>query len=171
MEKRQKIFLTIGIVITLLIIVQIIIFYIIRKKNNDSTDAGSTNRADTLQQLMVSYFGQNWPTVFGGILLCILIILILLFFIFKKFSDKEINISPGSQTILTVGATIYFIIFSLFSVYLFVRMIREKNNDTKDTNSEKINLLKISGLILAAIFGILIIFGLGAYIFMKKKNQ
>lgn len=169
MEKRQKIFLVIGIIIAILVLVQIVIFYLIRKNGKDTTDVGSTERATTLEHLMRSYFGNNWPVVFGGILLCIFIILILLFFIFKKAGNEEIEISPGKQTVLTVGATVYFIIFSLFTVFLFVKMLKDENNNTKETNDQRNNFLKIAGLVLAAIFGILIILALAFYIFHKKK--
>lgn len=174
MEKHRLILL-ITILIVVLIIIEIVAFYMLRNRKNDITpDGPSINRIKTIQQVLRSYFGDNYVISISIILISILTILFMLYFLIKKIDKVEINLNPVNEKILVTIFSTGYLIYVGFSIYLFMRMNKEnsddKNNENSDVDLARKRFLKMSMYILSIIIMGFILIGLILYLFSKFRG-
>lgn len=165
MEKKNMIYLSIGLLLILIVIIQLVYFYIKRKRINNNSDAGSERRIQTVEQLLRSYLGNGWPIIITIILILIILILVLLYFTINKIGEIDVSLSPSCSTTIMIGSIIYMVIYTAFILYLFLK-IRQKETDADKRKFIDILLLSVSFII-----GTLLIFGGGFYLLKKSRGE
>jgi hypothetical protein len=177
MDRRRIIFLMVGILLILLIVVELVGYFILRKKDvGILPDQQSTQRIQTINQVLMSYFGNNWPEVLLAFGLLILLILGLFLVITKK--DVEVNDTDKTYKWLNITGIGFLVILTVAVLFAIYRMYTEtqKVKTRTDPNSQIIDdqkkqLIQLFVIIVALIFLILIILGGGLWGYKKLKTK
>lgn len=173
MERKKIIYIFVAVLIIFLIAVEIISSLYLKKNNSElAPDVASVERVQTLNMVLRSYFGSNWPIVIGIMLSLIIVILLLFLFITKK----NIEISDKTYKWVKIVEIIFIILISFIAVY-GVHSIYKSQNRTVSTdenqqylNNQKDALIKFFVSIVSLILLIILMLG-GGYWGYKKIQK
>lgn len=174
--ERKKLVVLVTVLVIVLIIIEIIAFYILRNKKNDVTpDGPSINRINTLQQVLRSYFGDNYAVTLSVIFISVLVVLVMIYFLLKKVDNVEIKLNPLNEKILITILTTGYLIYVGFSIYLFMKMNKENNenlpDDVSDADLARKKFLKMSMYISGVIIMGFILIGLVVFLFSRLRGK
>lgn len=174
MERRKIIYIIIAGLVFLLVIVELVAYLVFRKKDVGLVpDGSSIDRIQTLNLVLRSYFGVNWPVVLGVILCLIIVILILFLFLTKK----EVEISDKTYKWATIISVIFMVILSAVAIYGAYNIYKNRPKpDPGDENAQYVDnqrdqLIKFFAAIFGLIFIIIITLGGGLWGFRKMKAK
>ncbi len=181
MERKKITFIVIALLLVLLVIVELVAYVYFRKKDvGVLPDSGSVRRIQTINQILIAYFGNNWPTVLISILVLIIVILGLLLLVSKKEVDiglldekafKWINIASVTfLAVVTLG-----VLYAVYRIYADAREAKVLKSPTDENleaiNKQKKELIQFFVAIIGLIFLILLLLGGGLWGYRKLKAK